>query len=198
MCFFFLLFISKKKELWIPWTPMHTNTSTHTSTNRHPRKHTNRWGTFCTQMSINKLRNWVLKRTVMGNTYHWFQLAKWMECWEKFSFITSFSKGLIGYSLRYSREREAAVCMSGIVGWVEGVQGSSAGEELRTRQTGEYIREAEGEDSTYSGILKAWLVTRWKIKMLFTPLTWFFERMTDIFKMWKVWRKKISLMRCHS
>lgn len=50
-----------------------------------------------------------------------------MEYWQKFSFITSFSKGLIGYSLRYSGEREAAVCMSGIVGWVEGVQGSSAG-----------------------------------------------------------------------
>lgn len=42
----------------------------------------------------------------------------------KFSSITSFSKGLIGYSLRYSREREAAVCMSGVVGRVEGVQGS--------------------------------------------------------------------------
>ena len=50
-----------------------------------------------------------------------------MEYWQKFSFITSFSKGLIGYSLRYSGEREAAVCMSGIVGWVEGVQGRSAG-----------------------------------------------------------------------
>lgn len=81
-----------------------------------------------------------------------------MECWEKFSFITSFSKGLIGYSLRYSREREAAVCMSGVVGRVEGVQGSRGivqGEELRTRQTGEYIKEAEGEDSTYCRILKA-------------------------------------------
>lgn len=72
----------------------------------------------------------------LGNTYHWTQLAKWMEYCQKFSFITSFSKGLIGYSLRYSGEREAAVCMSGIVGWVEGVQGRSAGEELRTRQTG--------------------------------------------------------------
>lgn len=50
-----------------------------------------------------------------------------MEYWQKFSFITSFSKGLIGYSLRYSEEREAAVCMSGIVGWVEGVQERSAG-----------------------------------------------------------------------
>lgn len=29
--------------------------------------------------------------------------------------------------MRYSGEREAAVCMSGIVGWVEGVQGRSAG-----------------------------------------------------------------------
>ena len=57
--------------------------------------------------------------------------------------------------MRYSGEREAAVCMSGIVGWVEGVQGRSAGEELRTRQTGEYIKEAEGEDSTYCRILKA-------------------------------------------
>lgn len=46
-----------------------------------------------------------------------------MEYWQKFSFITSFSKGLIGYSLRYSGEREAAVCMSGI----EGVQERSAG-----------------------------------------------------------------------
>lgn len=78
-----------------------------------------------------------------------------MEYWQKFSFITSFSKGLIGYSLRYSGEREAAVCMSGIVGWVEGVQGGVQGEELRTRQTGKYIKEAEGEDSTYCRILKA-------------------------------------------
>lgn len=50
-----------------------------------------------------------------------------MEYWQKFSFITSSSKGLIGYSLRYSGEREAAVCMSGIVGWVEGVQGGVQG-----------------------------------------------------------------------
>lgn len=47
------------------------------------------------------------------------------------------------------------MCMSGFVGWVEGVQGGVQGEELRTRQTGEYIKEAEGEDSTYCRILKA-------------------------------------------
>lgn len=47
------------------------------------------------------------------------------------------------------------MCMSGIVGWVEGVQGGVQGEELRTRQTGKYIKEAEGEDSTYCRILKA-------------------------------------------
>lgn len=98
----------------------------------------------------------------LGNTYHWIQLAKWMEYWQKFSFITSFSKGLIGYSLRYSEEREAAVCMSRIVDWVEGVQGCVQGEELRTRQTGKYITEAEGEDFTYCGTLKAWLATRWE------------------------------------
>lgn len=57
--------------------------------------------------------------TEQGNTYHWIQLAKWMEYWQKFSFITSFSKGLIGYSLRYSGEREAAVCISWTVGWGE-------------------------------------------------------------------------------
>lgn len=73
--------------------------------------------------------------------------------------------------MRYSGEREAAVCMSGFVGWVEGVQGGVQGEELRTRQTGEYIKEAEGEDSTYCRILKASLVTRWEVKMLFTRLT---------------------------
>lgn len=100
---------------------------------------------YILKCSIVKRRFW---NTVPGNTYHWIQFAKWMEYWQKFSFITSFSKGLIGYSLRYSGEREAAVCMSGIVGWVEGVQGRSAGEELRARQTGEYIKEAEGEGST--------------------------------------------------
>lgn len=42
-----------------------------------------------------------------------------MEYWQKFPFITSFSKGLIGYSLRYSEEREAAVCMSGTVDRVQ-------------------------------------------------------------------------------
>lgn len=73
-----------------------------------------------------------------------------MEYWQKFSFITSSSKGLIGYSLRYSGEREAAVCMSGIVGGVEGVQGRSAGveEERRTRQTGEYIKDKRQEEET--------------------------------------------------
>lgn len=59
------------------------------------------------------------------------------------------------------------MCMSGTESQVEGVQGGVVqGEELRTRQTGEHIKEAEGEDSTYSRILKAGLVTRWKVKML--------------------------------
>lgn len=54
------------------------------------------------------------KSALLGHTYHWIQLAKRMEYWQKFSFITSFSKGLIGYSLRYLGEREAAECMSGV------------------------------------------------------------------------------------
>lgn len=89
------------------------------------------------------------------HTYHWIQLAKRMEYWQKFSFITSFSKGLIGYSLRYLGEREAAECMSGVVGRVGGVQGGVQGEELRTRQKGENIKDAEGEDSTYCAQAKA-------------------------------------------
>lgn len=48
------------------------------------------------------------------------------------------------------------------------------GEELRTRQTGEYIKEAEGEDSTYCRILNSWLVTRWEVKMHFIPFRWDF------------------------
>lgn len=68
---------------------------------------------------LSRLKLQCQKLALVGNTYHWIQLAKWMEYWQKFSFITSFSKGLIGYSLRNSGEREAAVSMSGIVGWVE-------------------------------------------------------------------------------
>lgn len=78
-----------------------------------------------------------------------------MEYWQKFSFITSFSKGLIGYSLRYLGEREAAECMSGVVGRVRGVQGGVQGEGLRTRQKGENIKDAGGEDSTYCAQAKA-------------------------------------------
>lgn len=156
---------------------------THTHAHTHPHTHTPN-KLFLFHLIINCLSfhrknqepSW-MDILNLGNTYHRFQFAKWMECWEKFSFITSFSKGLIGYSLRYSREREAAVCMSGVVGRVEGVQGSGGvvqGEELRTRQTGEYIKEAEGEDSTYCRILPAWLMTRWRIKCRLLQLRDFF------------------------
>lgn len=89
-----------------------------------------------------------------------------MEYWQKFSFITSFSKGLIGYSLRYLGEREAAECMSGVVGRVRGVQRGVQGEELRTRQTGNKVKDAEGEDSTYSAAheLKLAPAARWEVK----------------------------------
>lgn len=43
----------------------------------------------------------------------------------KFSFITSSSKGLIGYSFRYSGEREPAVQITGFIGKMEGA-GKSA------------------------------------------------------------------------
>lgn len=66
-------------------------------------------------------------------------------------------------------------------------RGSAGGEELRTRQTGENIKEAEGEDSTYCRILQAPLVTRWEVKMLFTPFYMrffflFWKRMAVVFK----------------
>lgn len=89
-----------------------------------------------------------------------------MEYWQKFSFITSFSKGLIGYSLRYLGEREAAECMSGVVGRVRGVQRGVQGEELRTRQTGNKVKDAEGVDSTYSAAceLKLAPAAPWEVK----------------------------------
>lgn len=67
------------------------------------------------------------KSAPLGHTYHWTQLAKRMEYWQKFSFITSFSKGLIGYSLRYLGEREAAECMSGVCRLGSGSAERSAG-----------------------------------------------------------------------
>lgn len=105
--------------------------------------------TLVPKCSVRKLLYWAT------HTHHWIQLAKRMEYWQKFSFITSFSKGLIGYSLRYLGEREAAECMSGVGGWVRGVQGGVQGEGLRTRQKGEKVKDAEGEDSTYCSQAKA-------------------------------------------
>lgn len=122
-----------------------------------------------------------------------------MEYWQKFSFITSFSKGLIGYSLRYSEEREAAVCMSRIVDWVEGVQGCVQGEELRTRQTGKYITEAEGEDFTYCGTLKAWLATRWEDEKADDSFHMRPSKiMSVVFTMWKIWVQNLLLISSHS
>lgn len=43
----------------------------------------------------------------------------------------------------------------GFVGRVWGVQRGVQGEELRTRQTGNEVKDAEGEDSTYSAQAKA-------------------------------------------
>lgn len=73
----------------------------------------------------------------------------------KFSFITSSSKGLIGYSLRYSGRRAAAMCMRGVIsGWDKGKGGrdkcrAERGVSRRQAHLKEEFREKQKNKKTF-------------------------------------------------
>lgn len=152
---------------------------------------------------MSRLKLQCQKLALPGNTYHWIQLAKWMEYWQKFSFITSFSKGLIGYSLRNSGEREAAVSMSGIVGWVERecreeCRGRSWGpgkQENTSKKTLHLLRDPKVLTCNRLEVCFVLFLKKSSLPILFDSSI---KKMPVQLEIRKIWVQNLFLMRGHS